>query len=160
MRGGYDALHTVGRRGEMKAFVTGGTGFIGGHVVRKLRGRGDEVVALVRDRAKASGLRELGCNLVEGDLSSREAIRQGIEGCDSVFHVAAVYKVGIPKSERGPMHEANVRGTERVLEAAADAGVNRIVYVSTVGVFGNTKGKVVDETYTNPGNHFLSCYEE
>src|SRR5947199_10547901 len=113
MGGGSDAVQTGGRRGAMKAVGTGGTGFIGGHVVRKLRGRGDEVVALVRDRAKASGLRELGCNLVEGDLSSRDAMRQGIEGCDSVFHVAAVYKVGVATSERGPMPEANVRGTKR-----------------------------------------------
>jgi dihydroflavonol-4-reductase len=144
----------------MKAFVTGGTGFIGGRVARKLRERGDEVVALVRDQAKAGALRDLGCRLVEGDLSSDEAIRHGIEGCQSTFHVAAVYKVGIPQSERWAMREANVRGTERVLDAAVDAGVNRIVYVSTVGVFGNTKGKIVDETYMHPGDDFLSCYEE
>jgi nucleoside-diphosphate-sugar epimerase len=77
-----------------------------------------------------------------------------------VFHVAAIYKVGIPKSERPAMHESNVRGTERVLDAAVEAGVKRIVYVSTVGVFGNTHGKVVDESYKHPGSDFLSCYEE
>jgi dihydroflavonol-4-reductase len=144
----------------MKAFVTGGTGFIGGRLIRKLRDRGDEVVALVRSPQKAESLRELGCELVEGDLSSPDAIRKGVESCDAVFHVAAVYKVGIPKSERPAMHEANVRGTERVLDAATDAGVDRIVYVSTVGVFGNTHGKIVDESYKHPGRDFLSCYEE
>jgi nucleoside-diphosphate-sugar epimerase len=144
----------------MKAFVTGGTGFIGGRLIRRLRERGDDVVALVRSPEKASDLRDLGCELVEGDLSSEDAIKRGVQGCDAAFHVAAVYKVGIPKSERPAMHESNVRGTERVLDAATDAGVKRIVYVSTVGVFGNTHGEVVDESYRHPGNEFLSCYEE
>jgi nucleoside-diphosphate-sugar epimerase len=144
----------------MKAFVTGGTGFIGSRVVRRLRERGDDVVALVRSPAKAEELRELGAELVEGDLSSDQAIRDGVQGCDAVFHVAAVYKVGIPASERPAMWEANVRGTERVLDAAIEAGVPRIVYVSTVGVFGNTRGKVVDESYRHDGADFLSCYEE
>jgi dihydroflavonol-4-reductase len=144
----------------MRAFVTGGTGFIGGRVVRKLRERGDEVVALVRSPARASYLAEIGCELVEGDLGSTGAIRRGVQGCDAVFHIAAVYKVGIPSSEREAMRDANVGGTERVLDAAIEANVPRIVYVSTVGIFGNTHGKVVDETYDRDGEGFLSCYEE
>ena len=145
----------------MKAFVTGATGFIGGHVARKLRERGDEVVALVRSPGKATKLRELGCELVEGDLSAEDAIRSGVEGCDSAFHVGAVYKVGIPKSEREPMWDANVRGTERVIDAAHDAGIGRIVYVSTVNVFGNTHGEVVDERYRRDlSEGFQSCYDE
>jgi dihydroflavonol-4-reductase len=144
----------------MRAFITGGTGFIGGRVVRKLRERGDEVVALVRSPARASALAELGCELVEGDLGSTEAIRRGVAGCDAVFHIAAVYKVGIPSSEREAMRDANVRGTERVLDAAIEANVPRIVYVSTIGIFGNTHGEVVDETYDRDGESFLSCYEE
>lgn len=144
----------------MKAFVTGGTGFIGSRLVRRLRERGDDVVALVRSPAKATELREQGVELVEGDLASEQAIRDAVRGCDAVFHVAAVYKVGIPASQRDDMWDSNVRGTERVLGAAIEAGVPRIVYVSTVGVFGNTHGQVVDEDYRHPGEHFLSCYEE
>jgi dihydroflavonol-4-reductase len=144
----------------MRAFVTGGTGFIGGRVVRRLRERGDEVVALVRSPARASDLAELGCELVEGDLASTEAIRRGIHGCDAVFHIAAVYKVGIPASEREDMRDSNVGGTERVLDAAIEANVAKIVYVSTIGIFGNTHGNVVDETYDRDGERFLSCYEE
>jgi nucleoside-diphosphate-sugar epimerase len=145
----------------VRAFLTGGTGFIGGHLARKLRERGDEVVALVRSPDKAGALRELGCELVEGDLSSAEAIRRGMEGCGSAFHAGAVYKVGIPKSEHAPMWDANVAGTERVLDAAHDAGVARIVYVSTVNVFGNTRGELVDETYRrSEADGFLSCYDE
>ncbi|MEA2439519.1 MAG: hypothetical protein QOH76_943 [Thermoleophilaceae bacterium] len=144
----------------MKAFITGGTGFIGERLVRRLRERGDDVVALVRSREKGSKLEELGATLVEGDLSSSDAIRAGIEGSDSVFHAAAVYKVGIPKKEHEAMYDANVRGTERVLDAAFQAGVGRIVYVSTINVFGNTRGEVVEEGYERPGNDFLSYYDE
>lgn len=144
----------------MKAFLTGGTGFIGGHVARVLRERGDDVVALVRSPEKCGELRGLGCELVEGDLSSTEAVRRGVEGCDAVFHVGAVYKVGVPRSEHAAMYDANVRGTERVIDAAVEAGVARIVYVSTVNCFGNTRGRVVDESYERPDRDFLSCYDE
>jgi dihydroflavonol-4-reductase len=144
----------------VRAFVTGATGFIGGHVARKLRERGDEVVALVRSPDKADALSALGCELIQGDLSSENAIRQGCQGADSVFHIGAIYKVGIKKSERPEMYDANVRGTERVLGAAVDAGVKRILYVSTVNCFGNTRGQVVDETYRRPDREWLSYYDE
>lgn len=144
----------------MKVFVTGGTGFIGGEVVRQLRARGDDVVCLVRNPQKASGLREQGCELISGDLGAGEAIRRGMDGCDGVVHAAAMYEVGIPASQRPAMWEANVAGTERVLKAALDAGVPKIVYVSTVGIFGNTHGKVVDESYRHPGGEYTSYYEE
>jgi dihydroflavonol-4-reductase len=144
----------------VKAFVTGGTGFIGGRVVERLRARGDEVVALVRSAERAGRLSELGCELAQGDLSDADAIRRGVQGADAAFHVAAVYEVGIPVSERGAMYDANVRGTERVLDAAIEAGVPRIVYVSTVAVFGDTRGEIVDESYERPRDGFLSCYDE
>jgi nucleoside-diphosphate-sugar epimerase len=144
----------------VKAFLTGATGFIGGHVARVLRERGDEVVALVRSPEKAGNLRALGCELIEGDLAATDAIRRGSEGADSVFHVGAVYKVGIPKSEHEGMYDANVLGTQRVLDAAVAANVSRIVYVSTVNCFGNTRGKVVDEQYERPGEDFVSYYDE
>jgi nucleoside-diphosphate-sugar epimerase len=83
-----------------------------------------------------------------------------MKDCDAVFHVAAVYKVGIPKSEHEAVFDANVRGTERVLDAAIEIGVPKIVYVSTVGVFGNTHGEVVDENYQRDDGDFLSWYEE
>jgi nucleoside-diphosphate-sugar epimerase len=143
----------------VKVFVTGGTGFIGGAVVRQLRARGDDVVALARDPAKGAPLEEVGCTVVAGDLGDERAIRSGVEGCDAVIHAAAVYEVGIPAREREPMREANVGGTERVLGAALEAGVGKVVYVSTVGIFGNTDGQIVDEGYEHQGE-FLSEYEK
>lgn len=144
----------------VRVFVTGGTGFIGGEVARLLRARGDEVACLVRTPEKAAKLSELGCDLVAGDLGDAEALRKGIEGCDGLVHAAAMYEVGIPAKQHPAMYEANVHGSEVVLEAARDAGVGKIVYVSTVGTFGNTHGKVVDESYRHPGKEFTSYYEE
>ncbi len=144
----------------MKVFVTGGTGFIGGHVVRKLRARSDEVTALVRDPGRGAVLTDLGCDLVSGSLADKDAIRAGMEGCDAVIHGAAVYEVGVPASAHQAMYEANVAGTENVLRAALEAKVARVVYISTVAVFGNTAGQVVDETYEPPGTSFTSYYEQ
>ena len=145
----------------MRIFLTGGTGFIGGRVAAKLRERGDDVVALVRSPDKAAKLRELGCELAEGDLSDIGAIGRGLEGAEACIHAAAIYKVGIPKKERQPMYDSNVTGTENVLDAAIEAGVSRIVYVSTVAVFGNTNEQTVDETYQRDESEgFLSCYDE
>jgi nucleoside-diphosphate-sugar epimerase len=142
----------------MRAFVTGGTGFIGSHVVKRLRDRGDEVVVLARRPEKAAGL---DVEVVEGDLSDADAIRRGVEGCQGVFHIAADYRVGMAASKRESMRDSNVRGTERVLDAAADAGVDRIVYVSTVNVFGNTNGLTVDESYRrDEAAGFVSTYDE
>src|SRR5262249_18578793 len=76
------------------------------------------------------------------------------------IHAAAVYEVGIPASQRPAMKEANVGGTERVLGAALALKIPKVVYVSTVGIFGNTHGKVVDESYENPADAFTSCYEQ
>jgi nucleoside-diphosphate-sugar epimerase len=144
----------------VKVFVTGGTGFIGGEVVRQLRGRGEEVVCLVRSPEKAGKLKELGCELTTGDLGDEAAIRAGMQGCDAVIHAAAMYEVGIPAKQRPAMWDANVEGTRRVMEAALEVKVPRIVYVSTVGIFGNTHNKVVDESYENPETDFTSYYEE
>ena len=144
----------------MKVFVTGGTGFIGGEVVRQLRRRGDEVVCLVRNPEKGKAVAELGCELVAGDLGDGAAIGAGMEGCDAVIHAAAMYEVGIPAKQRPAMWEANVAGTERAMKAALEAKVPRVVYVSTVGAFGNTHGQVVDESYQHPGKEYTSYYEE
>jgi len=144
----------------VKVFLTGGTGFIGGEVARQLRARGEEVACLVRNPARAAKLTELGCELVAGDLGDEAAIRSGMSGCDAVVHAAAVYEIGIPAKQRPAMWEANVAGTERVMKAALAEQIPRIVYVSTVGIFGNTHKEVVDESYRNPETDFTSYYEE
>jgi nucleoside-diphosphate-sugar epimerase len=144
----------------VKVFLTGGTGFIGGHIARHLRERGDEVVALARSPEKGAALDELGCGVAQGDLSDTAAIATGLEGVDAAIHCAAMYEVGIPQREHPAMYAANVAGTDNVLQAALKAGTPKVVYVSTVGAFGNTRGQVVDETYEHPGTGFTSYYEQ
>ncbi len=125
-----------------------------------MRDRGDEVVCLVRSPEKATKLTEIGCELVAGDLGDREAMRAGMDGCDGVVHAAAMYEVGIPASQRPAMREANVVGTENALGAAKEAGVAKVVYVSTCGAFGNTHHQIVDESYEHPCEDFTSYYEQ
>ena len=142
----------------MRAFVTGGTGFIGSHVVQRLRDRGDEVVVLARRPEKAAGLE---AEVVQGDLSDGDAIRRGMEACQAVFHIAADYRVGMDPSKQDSMRNSNIGGTERVLDAAAGAGVEKIVYVSTINIFGNTNGRTVDESYRrDEADGFVSTYDE
>ena len=116
--------------------------------------------AYVRSAEKGRALEQIGCELVIGDLSDSSAIAAGLEGCDAAIHGAAVYEVGIPQSEHRAMYESNVLGTEHVLRAALEAGTPKVVYVSTVGAFGNTHGEVVDESYEHPGKEFTSYYEQ
>ncbi len=144
----------------VKVFVTGATGFIGGRMTRLLVERGDDVVALVRDPAKAADLSAAGVELIQGDLGSLDVIARGVQDADAVIHGAAIYKVGITASEREGMFDANVRGTARVLDAAIEANVPRIVYVSSVVAFGDTEGAVVTEEHVRPHRRFSSFYEE
>ena len=147
----------------MKAFVTGGGGFVGGELVRQLRARGDEVVAMVRPATNTDRLRELGAVLVPGDLASipAAALEDAIRGCDAVFHVAGAYQIGIPATEHAAMYAANLVATQRVLDAAIAAGTPRVVHVSTANVYGNTGSRLVDETYRRPQPpRFLSYYDE
>ncbi len=145
----------------MRVLVTGGAGFVGSAVVRRLRARGDDVVAAVRDPDRARSIKGLGCELRRSDLSSVAEIRTLAAGCDGVVHVAGSYRVGIAPKERPAMEDANVGATARVLDAAIAAGVPRIVHVSTVNAFGDTHGRVVDETYRrDPRDGFLSWYDE
>ena len=143
----------------MKSFVTGGAGFLGSGVVSRLLERGDEVVALARSDESATTLTRLGAVPVRGDISDARTLAQFLIDVDVVFHIAGDYRVGIKESEHESMFRTNVDGTTIVLDAAITAGVGRIVYVSTVNVFGNTRGRVVDETYERPDRNFLSYYD-
>jgi dihydroflavonol-4-reductase len=145
----------------MRVFVTGANGFIGAAVVRRLVARGDRVTAVVRDPSKADRLAELGVDLREGDLTRTAAIVDAMRGSDAGIHLAGMYRIGIPASERPAMHDANVGATLRVLDAFATAGLDRMVVVSTINVAGNTHGRIVDERYRRDlSEGFLSYYDE
>jgi nucleoside-diphosphate-sugar epimerase len=140
----------------MKAFVTGGTGFIGQRVIKKLLERGYQVYALARSSQSAANLSALGCTVVEGDITDAASLREGMAGSDVVFHIAAWYKIGA--ADWVQAEAINVGGTRKVLRLAHELGVPKIIYTSTVAVFGDTKGQLVDETYYQ-GGPFLTEYD-
>jgi len=122
--------------------VTGATGFVGWHVARKLLDRGDRVRALARDPAR---IRELeGIEVVRGDLVDQESLARAVEGCGVAFHVAADYRLWTRDSQA--MFRSNVEGTRNLLAAAERAGLNRVIYTSTVGCIGIPAGGIGDET--------------
>jgi len=119
----------------MKTFVTGATGFVGSALVRKLIGRGDDVVALVRRETDPANLTGLKVHVAYGDLRDMDSLRRAMSGCGQVYHAAADYTLWTKDPDA--LYAANVGGTKNVLEAARDAGVGRVVYTSTVGALGN-----------------------
>ncbi len=145
----------------MRIVITGAGGFVGGAVARQLRACGDTVVALVRDPDTAGGLRDIGVELVRDDLSDANRIADSLHAADAGIHAAGSYRVGIRPNQRDAMWDANVGTTTRFLDATEAAQTPRIVYVSTVNVFGNTGGRIVDETYRRDvAERFLSWYDE
>ena len=146
----------------MKVFVTGGTGFIGGEVVRQLRDRGDDVVCLVRSPEKAAKVDR--ARLRARHRRPRRRARRSARAWRAATRVDP-RRGDVRGRDPGQAAPGDVRGQRRAAPsgccgAALEAKIPKVVYVSTVGVFGNTHGKVVDETYEHPGKEFTSYYEE
>ncbi|HTQ55457.1 MAG TPA: hopanoid-associated sugar epimerase [Bryobacteraceae bacterium] len=122
--------------------VTGASGFLGWHVARLLVERGHKVRALVRP---SSRIRELDAEPVVGDLRDAESVARAAAGCGLIFHVAADYRLWA--ADESEMYRSNVDGTRNVLEAARQAGVDRVVYTSTVGCIGVPAGGEGNEDF-------------
>ncbi|HEX9898852.1 MAG TPA: hopanoid-associated sugar epimerase [Candidatus Methylomirabilis sp.] len=114
--------------------VTGGTGFVGSAVVRRLAAGGHRVRALARPGSDRRLLADLPVEIADGDLTDPISLRRILHGCGWLFHVAAFYSLWA--RDRRQFYDINVEGTRRILRAAADAGATRVVYTSTVGVLG------------------------
>jgi nucleoside-diphosphate-sugar epimerase len=140
----------------MRYFLTGGTGFVGGHVATELLEDGHEVVALARNPPEATALEAAGAEVVEGDILDPETMRDPMEGVDGVFHVAGWYDVGADDPTLG--ERINVEGTRNVLELMDELDVPKGVYTSTLAVNSDTDGQVVDERYRYAGRH-LTAYD-
>jgi len=123
------------------ALVTGASGFLGWHVARVLRERGYAVRALVRPGSRVDGL-EL--EIVTGDLRDPASLERAAAGCGLVFHVAADYRLWA--RDTAELYRSNVDGTRNLLHAARSAGVERVVYTSTVGCIGVPHGGIGDES--------------
>ena len=118
----------------MKSFVTGATGFLGSAVMRCLLTAGHEVRVLVRPGSNRKNLENFPVEIIEGDLRDHSSLKRAISGCDNLFHVAADYRLWVPDPET--MYAINVTGTQALIMAAAEAGVKRIVYTSSVATLG------------------------
>src|SRR5438105_1890420 len=111
---GRASRNPIAGENAMRYFVTGATGFIGGHVARQLVDAGHQVVAIVRDPDKAAQLASIGVALHRGDITDKESMRAPMQGVDGVFHIAAWYKIG--ERDKSGAEKANVQGTRNVLE--------------------------------------------
>jgi dihydroflavonol-4-reductase len=120
----------------MLAFLTGATGFLGSHLARALAENGADLRLLVRPNSNPKNIADLKADLVTGDLRDPASLEKGIVGCDSVFHVAADYRLWVRDPEE--MFRSNVEGTRAILEAARKSRVRRVVYTSSVATMGFT----------------------
>jgi dihydroflavonol-4-reductase len=142
----------------MRAFVTGGTGFIGSHVVRSLLQAGYQVTALVRSSSNLGNLQGLAVDIVKGDLNDPNIWEQ-MRGCNYLFHVAAHYSLW--QKDRDLLYLNNVEGTGNILAAAQKAGIERTVYTSSVAAIGVGKfGEIVDETHQSPVEKLVGDYKK
>jgi dihydroflavonol-4-reductase len=118
----------------MLVFVTGATGFLGSHVARALAENGADLRLLVRASSNRNNIADLKADVVIGDVREPSSLGKAISGCDTVFHVAADYRLWV--RDPAEMYRANVEGTRAILEAARKTGVRRVVYTSSVATMG------------------------
>jgi dihydroflavonol-4-reductase len=139
-----------------RVFVTGGSGVVGGALVERLRERGDEVMALARSDAAEAALESRGARVVRGDLFNAEVLANGMDGCETVFHVAGVNSMCV--EDPHSMLRTNVEGPVAVVRAAARAGIRRLVHTSSANTIGEPEGSVGREDTPHRG-WYLSVYE-
>ncbi|GAA6139114.1 SDR family NAD(P)-dependent oxidoreductase [Arenicella sp. 4NH20-0111] len=134
-----------------RVLVTGATGFTGGALAKKLVEQGNHVVALVRKTGNVSVLKELGVELVFGDITDRKAVMSAAKNCHIIYHIAAVYRTaGHPDSY---YEDVNIKGVKHVIDAALEHSVGRTVHCSTIGVHGDVEELPSNEDSPfNPGD--------
>src|SRR5260370_39248262 len=128
----------------MATLVTGAAGFLGSHVTRQLVARGKEVRVLLRASSTNRAIADLPLEYVTGDLRDPGSLDRAMKGVKRVFHVAADYRLWARRSRE--IYDSNVGGTRNLLEAARKAGVERVVYTSTVGCIGVPQDGIGDES--------------
>lgn len=142
----------------MRAFLTGGTGFVGANITRLLLQKGYQVKALVRPQARLENLQNLEVEIVSGDLNDPDLADQ-MGDCQVLFHVAACYSLW--QRDRKLLDRSNVLGTKNILACAKKAGIERTVYTSSVAAIGVGKhGQPVDENYQSPVSKLIGDYKK
>jgi dihydroflavonol-4-reductase len=134
----------VGKEREVRVFITGATGFVGGHVARRYAADGASLRLLTRQASRLEGLAGIDAEMVTGDLREPEKLRSALTGCDALIHVAADYRLWVRDPKQ--MYAANVDGTRELLKLAREVGVPRVVYTSSVATMGfKADGTIVNE---------------
>ncbi len=143
-----------------QVYLTGGTGFIGTELASEMLDRGADVTVLTRRAERAGPLSDAGCSVAEGDVRSMDSLDLG--DADTVVHAAAWVAFGIPKAKRELFWDTNVTGTENVLQAAEEAGVERFCHFSSVAAIGTTPAGLYPEERAVDGRYpeFFSLYEK
>jgi dihydroflavonol-4-reductase len=139
-----------------RVFVTGGSGVVGGALVDALRERDDDVVALARSDAAGAALERRGARVVRGDILDADVLARGMEGCETVYHVAGINALCV--EDPSAMLRANIEGPAVVIRAAAQAGVPRVVHTSSAATLGEPEGSIGNEQTPHRG-WYLSTYE-
>jgi len=139
----------------MRVFVTGATGFVGNHLVRRLAGSKHDLCCLVREGSAKAALEEVGASLVRGDVTRKETLAAGMTGRDCVIHLANIYSMWEP--DRSLFSRVNIDGTRNVMEVALDLGIPKVIHVSTVLVYGKPDQSPYSEG-TPPGPVQFSEY--
>src|SRR5579884_4103028 len=137
--------------------VTGATGFVGSAVARALRKAGYPVRVLARPNSDRRNLQGLGAEIVQGSLEDPKSLDKALAGCRYLFHVAADYRLWVP--DPAAMFRVNVEGTRQLMRAALAAGVERIVYTSSVAVLGLVKGGIADEETPSLAQDMIGPYK-
>ena len=142
----------------MKVLITGATGFLGSAVLRLLIDEGYDVRVLVRKNADMRNIEEYDVKIIKGDLQNIESLKSAVYSCDQVFHVAADYRLWVPDPEN--MYKTNIDGTRNLILAATDAGVEKIVYTSSVATIGtNNDGTPADEMTSSSLENMVGVYK-
>jgi dihydroflavonol-4-reductase len=134
----------VGKERQVRVFITGATGFVGGHVARHYAAEGASLRLLTRQTSRLDSLAGIDAEMITGDLREPEKLRSALTGCDALVHVAADYRLWVRDPKQ--MYAANVDGTRELLKLAREAGVPRVVYTSSVATMGfKADGTIVNE---------------
>jgi dihydroflavonol-4-reductase len=142
----------------MKVFLTGATGFVGGHVARSYAAAGAELRLLTRATSRMAGIEGMAAEVVVGDLREPEKLRTAMRGCDALVHVAADYRLWVRDPKE--MYAANVDGTRELLRIAREENVAKVVYTSSVATMGfKADGTIVDESSPVELDEMIGVYK-
>ena len=144
----------------MKVFITGGTGFIGTYLMKRLLQTKHQLLCLARKTSDTTFLKEAGIDILIGDVTDKSSLLKGMEGCDCVLHLASSFVLWFPDNRI--FHDVNVTGTRYIMESVLEKSVSKVVYVSSAAIWGNAEGLITEKTRVGnkrPSKYVKTKYE-